>query len=433
MFKNFKIGTKLLSGIIISILFASVTSYFITENTTDNLVKIESDIILKEISKNFTHILDTNINMLSSSLDLFLDNKFYKDIFIEKDREKLYTVASPIFEKIKNDFGITHFYFHTPEGYTFLRLHNKGIYGDEITRFTFDQAKETKKIGAGIELGKTAFALRVVKPYYENKELIGYVEFGEEIDHFLEILKTESGGDFSIFVQKKYLDKEKWKSVRENKNLNDNWNSFGDEIVINSNISEKTLNSDKIFKKCFNSENSKMIQNQNEPTFISIYDSEEKKGHMCGGLPLYDAGKRLVGSILIIKDFSEFISVFEESQFNFIKTLLLLFVLIVIIYFVFIYKTIVNPIKNLILLTQEISKGNLTQKISSNSDDEIGQLTKSFNKMTDDLSQSRNNTEQKIKKRTEQLEKMNKSMTGRELKMIELKKEIIKLKKKINN
>jgi C4-dicarboxylate-specific signal transduction histidine kinase len=50
--------------------------------------------------------------------------------------------------------------------------------------------------------------------------------------------------------------------------------------------------------------------------------------------------------------------------------------------------------------------------------------------MVSKLKEARENLEDKIKKRTSDLEKTNKFMVGRELKMMELKKEIDSLKNK---
>jgi nitrogen fixation/metabolism regulation signal transduction histidine kinase len=82
-------------------------------------------------------------------------------------------------------------------------------------------------------------------------------------------------------------------------------------------------------------------------------------------------------------------------------------------------------------------------KIPVQSDDEIGKLTSAFNKMTASLGSSQsqlkeyNKTlEKQVEDRTNELnskvtefERVNKLMIGRELKMVELKKEIEKLKK----
>jgi len=93
---------------------------------------------------------------------------------------------------------------------------------------------------------------------------------------------------------------------------------------------------------------------------------------------------------------------------------------------------ITKPIIALKGVSQEVAKGDLTKRADVESNDEIGQLAQSFNKMTDNLQRSRANIEKKVADRTADLEKLNKSMIGRELKMMELKKEILKIKKDNN-
>jgi HAMP domain-containing protein len=96
-------------------------------------------------------------------------------------------------------------------------------------------------------------------------------------------------------------------------------------------------------------------------------------------------------------------------------------------------KTITKPIKELVQGVDTIKDGNLKTRIKVYSKDEVGQLSESFNEMAEKLHSSYENLEQKVDNRTKELKKANNSMVGREIKMMELKKEIEKLKKKIND
>ena len=92
-------------------------------------------------------------------------------------------------------------------------------------------------------------------------------------------------------------------------------------------------------------------------------------------------------------------------------------------------SSISKPLKILQDSVKVIEQGNLGYNVPINSKDEIGKLADSFNKMSSSLQKNRANIEKKVKERTQQLEKLNSFMVGRELKMAELKKEIQKLKK----
>jgi len=240
---------------------------------------------------------------LSITLETLLEDEKTKDIYVEGDREKLYDYTHPFFEKIKEKYGITHWYFINPEPAStcFLRVHNFEIFGDKITRSTYIDSVDYKDFGTGFELGKTAFALRVVHPYYsENGELIGYMELGEEIDHFLEIMKQQSGNDFNLFVLKEYLDQEEWESIREVRDLRNNWDDMEDILLIDQ-TSDIAIDTDIDIKDI-----------DAEGAFLGRATIEGVR-YSNSVFPLYDAGGRKVGGIFVITDISSSYSEFYQN------------------------------------------------------------------------------------------------------------------------
>lgn len=79
---------------------------------------------------------------------------------------------------------------------------------------------------------------------------------------------------------------------------------------------------------------------------------------------------------------------------------------------------------------KKIEEGDLTVRANIESKDEIGDLARAFDRTMDKLRESRETVEQKVAERTTQLEQMNRLMVGRELKMVELKKQIEQLEGK---
>lgn len=118
--------------------------------------------------------------------------------------------------------------------------------------------------------------------------------------------------------------------------------------------------------------------------------------------------------------------------------ILALILLLILIVFAVIHRRIILPIQALSLVTQSFSEGNFTARATSGMDDELGELTQTFNTMgqklqsrTADLEAAKQNLELDVKRRTEELEdkvseleKFNKFVVGRELKMVELKREL---------
>ncbi len=139
----------------------------------------------------------------------------------------------------------------------------------------------------------------------------------------------------------------------------------------------------------------------------------------------------------------------------------LFFLAIIFAIALFLSRRISEPIKKLSLASKEISKGNLDTRLNIFSKDEFGELAKTFNGMIKKLKKNQEKMEEekqvleikvqartrelenmnkelegKIQERTKEmkeklkeLEKMNKLMTGRELKMMELKKKLKKHEK----
>jgi methyl-accepting chemotaxis protein len=111
----------------------------------------------------------------------------------------------------------------------------------------------------------------------------------------------------------------------------------------------------------------------------------------------------------------------------------------------FVSKSIVDPIEKLKEFAIKLGNGNLEEPVIVKSDDEVGNLANSFEKLrlsireqNKELAKYGQELETKVKERTKELEnknieleKMNTITVDRELKMIELKKQISELENKL--
>ncbi|MGD9581768.1 MAG: ATP-binding protein [Vampirovibrionia bacterium] len=88
-------------------------------------------------------------------------------------------------------------------------------------------------------------------------------------------------------------------------------------------------------------------------------------------------------------------------------------------------KMVTKPIQELYTGAKRFSKGEWSYRIQVETDDEIGQLAKSFNHMADELSQIYESLEQKVKERTKELAKKNEEV---EIKNAEIEKSYKELK-----
>ena len=98
-------------------------------------------------------------------------------------------------------------------------------------------------------------------------------------------------------------------------------------------------------------------------------------------------------------------------------------------------NNLTTQVRNIAEVTTAVAKGDLNKKITVNVKGEVLELKNTINIMVDQLSSFAATREEERKKelmRIEELERFRKLTVGRELKMVELKKEIEELKKKID-
>lgn len=128
----------------------------------------------------------------------------------------------------------------------------------------------------------------------------------------------------------------------------------------------------------------------------------------------------------------------------YLQTLIVLPIgLIFIIISVLVSNSITKPLNKLFLAFEEVKNGNYGVFLETKGNDEISQLSDTFNKMVqkikDNLIKQQeyqhtlendvNNRTEELAQKVNELESLNKIMVNREIKMIELKKEIDQLKK----
>ena len=125
-----------------------------------------------------------------------------------RDAAALLAASERRFAEIAHEFGISHWYFITPERRVLLRVHTPQRSGDRIERQTLADAATYDKVARGIELGPLgSYTLRHVHPWYEAGELLGYVEMGQEVDGFISEIEKTLGLTLISGVDKRHTER----------------------------------------------------------------------------------------------------------------------------------------------------------------------------------------------------------------------------------
>ncbi|MBU0728978.1 MAG: GHKL domain-containing protein [Proteobacteria bacterium] len=271
----------------------------------------------------FQGILDEEAALLNSMLDNLETEPSLQEAFVAGDRDMLLQRALPYYQQINSRYHITHFYFHTTDKVNFLRMHNPPRHSDLINRFTLEQAVSKGKTAYGIELGPFGtFTLRVVRPWYIKGALAGYLELGKEIEHITPKLKEILGIDLFFFIDKPFLNREKWQEGLPMMGRIGDWDSYSTAVLM-----DKTMDDvpDAI---------AGFLEAGQDAHKGQLFEIESQNRNYFGGFTaLKDAGNRHVGDIFAIRDVSrEHTSLIKFSLIILFSGMFLGIVLILVFY-----------------------------------------------------------------------------------------------------
>ena len=265
---------------------------------------------LDDVQELFEKQIESETELLSTILEMVAKDEGLQKAWETKDRNFLLQLSAPLLKEMGAKHRITHFYFHNPDQTNFLRVYDPDRFGDVVNRFTLREAVKTGQSSAGIELGKLGtLTLRVVHPWQIKGKIVGYIEMGEEIDHVIEKLHNILDVELYISIYKNFLKEENWKAGMRLFNRQNGWDLSPYAVIVSQSINNvpKSLN---VFLEKGEHDYMEMA------TDLKL--SINQLNYRVGVIPLFDAGEREIGDMIILYDVTEHLSSFK-------KTILLIF------------------------------------------------------------------------------------------------------------
>lgn len=153
------------------------------------------------------------------------------------DKEDLFTRAKPVFEDLKAQFGLSHWYFIGPDRKVILRVHQPERAGDMIGRRTLLDAERSGQMTSGLELGTNAtLTLRHVMPWRVGGTLVGYVEMGMGIKALARDLRRATGLEVMTAVHKAFTTAEAFASGKRDMGLSGDWTAYPEMALVNQSL-----------------------------------------------------------------------------------------------------------------------------------------------------------------------------------------------------
>lgn len=327
--KNLSIRTKMLLGVIlVNLIGMAVVAVYLHETYSGNLERQAVQDISISV-RAWDQVQRHETMKLQAAADSLAANAAYRQGLAAGDRSGLLAGSKDVFEQLKSASDITHLYFERADGTVLLRVHSPEQFDDKLTRTTFVKASSTGDTAAGLDLGKTAVALRVVVPVTSGSRQVGFIETGQEIDDFVAELKELSGHEYALFLDKTKMEKEAYVDFRENKSLPNNWEDRENYVMVSttnedleSKIKFETLPNDVPQKgRVVGIENgacSKMCHGglTAEGDFWQVKWSENRNTYAHMVFPIADVNGEPIGVVYEIEDVTEVANAARASLMN---------------------------------------------------------------------------------------------------------------------
>jgi signal transduction histidine kinase/DNA-binding response OmpR family regulator len=291
-FRGQNIRLRILAPLAVLILAMVGFCAMLVSADTRKRVDAESREAFDRIPDAFQDALAKEAALMDVALEMMSRDSELKTAMVSQDKTALLAKSESLFEHFREDHLITHFYFHSPDRVCLLRVHKPERFGDKIDRFTALGAERTGKTFWGIELGPLGtFTLRTVRPCFNGKQLVGYIELGEEIEHITARLKESQGMEFVVAIHKEFIDRDKWTEGMRMLGRQADWDRSETSVIIDHTL---PTTPDVIISHL----------DEDDHGTVDIAMATDHKDYRITLQDLRDAGGREVGHMAVMRDIS---------------------------------------------------------------------------------------------------------------------------------
>ena len=227
--------------IILPLLIAGVVLFGTGTYLVNNLeVRQKQHSVVQQAESLRLHLdsmLDSKAEVMEASLRFIAQDKRLVAALQTGDRKTLLALSAPIYERLRRQSNITHFYFHDAHRVNLLRTHQPARFGDLINRHTALGAEKSAAVFSGIELGPLGtFTLRSVLPVVNNGKLAGYLELGQEIDNLIQDASSMFNAELFMLVDKQHLVQHDWEAGMKMLGRAYDWNALTASVLMSQSL-----------------------------------------------------------------------------------------------------------------------------------------------------------------------------------------------------
>ena len=320
-----------------------------------------------------------NIIDNDKTIDIFLRAKNSNELQKEILREKLYQQLLPLYNRMLIK-GILQFQFVFPDNISFLRMHKRDKFGDNLEniRYSYKYVNDTKKDIEGFEQGRTTHAFRYVFPFFYKEDYLGAVEISLS-SHVLQNTLLNINKIHSHFLVKKDIFKVKaWDS-------NDLIQAYVQSIEHEDYMYTITKNSNqKILEN--NAKNitiplkKEIAYNMNSNKPFALFTNVENTAKVITFLPIKDTQNKIAAYLVSYTDNDNIYNI--NTTYKYLNIIIFMGMIIVLY---FLYKNLEHKRK---LIEEVNNKTKDLQSLNMDLENKIKQAVDKNNEIQENLHQS---------------------------------------------
>jgi len=368
-----KIHIPLIASIVIGFIII-VGNYFYSISEIENDVYISQEKSLRLVYNEAINLKE-NIG-ITNAINI---SKSYAVVRALKENNRSIAIngLASVSKEFKENTNYKNIKIHIHDStiHSFLRAWKPTKFGDDLKGFrkTILKVKDTKKPLIAIELGRAGMVLRGLAPVIQNGEYLGSVEFMQGLNSIVKKAKKVNGYDIVILMKNEYL------SVST---LLDKTHKIGNyTLAVKENIVNKTFMND---------------LNNIKIDDIKKYQLTDK--YLVLSEAITDFSGNIVGYAVIGNDINKVNGVILESENSLIRQIYIMAIIDILMLLVLMFiirKIVVSPIIHLDEVAKELATGDadLSKRLPIDSDDELGNASKSFNLFIDKVEKIAKNSQ----------------------------------------
>jgi len=364
---------------------------FINYNFSEKDIKSS---LFKDISNNLNNLFEKEYALskdvgLTNALSLS-QNGYVRDALVNNTRESAINGLNLLTKKYKKYSSLKELkiHIHDKNIKSFLRVWKPTKFGDDLSGFrkTIVHVKETKKPLVAVELGRAGLVLRGIAPIIYLNSYIGSVEFMQSFSKIREDIEGNNK-ELAILLKNEYL-------------------KVATLLKKSKKIGNYTLATDKKYlKKDFLNDFKSVNINDTSKYFVG-------KNYLFVSKAIKDFSGNIVAYAIVGDKLSQVYGAIDKSKKIIFQQIAIVFTLLIFTFIVLAFilkKTIIAPVNEFKKTSDELASGkaDLSKRINFESNDEFGEVAKSFNIFIDkveEIADSANKETKKVQEGFKELE-----------------------------